>query len=1059
MRKTIAYFIKYPVTVNVIILALVVLGMLGYSKLNSSFFPLTRANLITISVFYPGASPQEMEEGVVLKIEDNLKGLEGVDRVTSTSSENSGRINIEVLKGFDVNNVLAEVKNAVDKVPNLPVGMEPAVVSKIESIRPTISFVVTGKDIDLKTLKQVARDVENDIRRMDGISQVIVSGYPLEEIEIAVTEKDLQAYDLTFREVANAVSSANLITTGGSIKTESEEYLIRANNRLYYGDELENLVVKSFDNGSVILLKDIAKISDRWNESPNKSYYNGDISVQLQVNNTNSEDLITSADKVNEYINQFNEENDAIQIAVTSDSSITLNQRTQLLFKNAWQGMLMVMFFLSVFLRPRLAFWVAAGLPVAFFGMFMLAGFFNVTINVLSLFGMIIVIGILVDDGIVIAENIYEHYERGKNPIQAAIDGTMEVVPPIISAITTTVLAFSLFFFLDSRIGEFFSEVAVVVAITLIVSLVEALIILPAHVAHSKALDKKQKTYAFNKYADNFMNFMRDRMYAPVLRFVIDNKFFALCVPFTLLLITIGATQGGIIRTTIFPSIASDRVSIQLTMPQGTNEKITDSIITMIEEKAWEVEKEFTKHYNSPISVIENIIKTIGPGTSTASLSINLVPGESRAFRAGIIGDSISARVGVVYGTESLVYGGGGNFGGSPISVSLLSNNIEELKLAKAELKSELQMISSLKDITDTDPKGIKEIKIKLNNNAYLLGLTLNEVMAQVRSGFFGLQVQRFQRGQDEIKIWVRYNREERSSIKNMDNMRIVTPDGSRVPLSEIVTYEIERGEISINHLEGQREIRIEADIRGIEVDAPDILLDIQTRIMPAINSKYPSVKALYEGQNREASKLANSLPTAGSVILLLIYMVIVFTFRSFGQPLMLLLMVPFSLIGVLWGHYIHGFAINMLSLLGIIALIGIMVNDGLVLISKFNSYLKQGMLFNDALFEAGKSRFRAIFLTTITTAAGLSPLIFETSRQAQFLIPMAISIAYGIIIATALTLLMLPIMLSFGNYSKVYVKWLWTGVKPTKEEVERAVKELKSERMMADMADKIDLK
>ena len=609
-------------------------------------------------------------------------------------------------------------------------------------------------------------------------------------------------------------------------------------------------MVKSFDNGSVILLKDIAKISDRWNESPNKSYYNGDISVQLQVNNTNSEDLITSADKVNEYINQFNEENDAIQIAVTSDSSITLNQRTQLLFKNAWQGMLMVMFFLSVFLRPRLAFWVAAGLPVAFFGMFMLAGFFNVTINVLSLFGMIIVIGILVDDGIVIAENIYEHYERGKNPIQAAIDGTMEVVPPIISAITTTVLAFSLFFFLDSRIGEFFSEVAVVVAITLIVSLVEALIILPAHVAHSKALDKKQKTYVFNKYADNFMNFMRDRMYAPVLRFVIDNKFFALCVPFTLLLITIGATQGGIIRTTIFPSIASDRVSIQLTMPQGTNEKITDSIITMIEEKAWEVEKEFTKHYNSPISVIENIIKTIGPGTSTASLIINLVPGESRAFRAGIIGDSISARVGVVYGTESLVYGGGGNFGGSPISVSLLSNNIEELKLAKAELKSELQIISSLKDITDTDPNGIKEIKIKLNNNAYLLGLTLNEVMAQVRSGFFGLQVQRFQRGQDEIKIWVRYNREERSSIKNMDNMRIVTPDGSRVPLSEIVTYEIERGEISINHLEGQREIRIEADIRGTEVDAPDILLDIQTRIMPAINSRYPSVKALYEGQN-----------------------------------------------------------------------------------------------------------------------------------------------------------------------------------------------------------------
>jgi len=1046
MRKTISYFIKYPVSVNIIIIALVVLGYLGYSKLNSSFFPLTRANLISINVFYPGASPQEMEEGVVLKIEDNLKGLVGVDRVTSTSSENSARILVEVIKGNDINDVLAEVKNAVDKVPNFPTGMEPAVVSKIESIRPTISFVVTGTNISLKTLKTIARDVENDIRRMDGISQVSVSGYPLEEIEIAVREQDMRAYNLTFREVSNTVARANIITTGGSIKTDAEEYLIRANNRSYYSDELDNLVVKTFDNGSKILLKDIANITDKWNETPNKSYYNGNLSVNVQVNNTNSEDLISSAEKVNTYIELFNKQHDNVEIAVTSDGSITLTQRTALLFKNAWQGMLLVMLFLSLFLRPRLAFWVAAGLPVAFFGMFMLAGFFGVTINVLSLFGMIIVIGILVDDGIVIAENIYEHYERGKNPILAAIDGTMEVVPPIISAIITTVLAFSLFFFLDSRIGEFFGEVATVVALTLIISLVEALIILPAHVAHSKALDRKQKTYVLNKYAEQLMNYMRDRLYAPVLRFVINNKFFGLMVPLTFFLITIGAIQGGIIKTTLFPSIASDRVSINLTMPQGTNEVITDSIITMIEEKAWEVEKEFTARYNSEIPVIQNIIKRIGPGSASASLDINLVPGENRSFRASIIGDSISSRVGIVHGTESLVFGGGGNFGGSPVSVSLLSNNIEELKLAKTELKSELQKISALKDITDNDPLGIKEIKIKLKDNAYLLGLTLNDVMSQVRSGFFGLQVQRFQRGQDEIKVWVRYNREERSSIKNLDNMRITTVTGDRVPLSEIVTYEIERGEIAINHLEGQREIRVEADLKGKEVSATDILTEIQTRIMPDLQTKYPSITALYEGQNREASKLSASLPTPGMVILLLIYAVIVFTFRSFGQPFMLLIMVPFSLIGVALGHYIHGFAINILSLLGIIALIGIMVNDGLVLISRFNSYLKQGMLFNDALFAAGKSRFRAIFLTTITTVAGLSPLIFETSRQAQFLIPMAISIAYGIIIATVLTLLMLPIMLSIANYSKVYTKWLWTGTKPSKEEVERAVKELNNE-------------
>ncbi len=1046
MRKVISYFIKYPVAVNIIIIAFVILGFLGYSNLKSSFFPLTNAKFINVTIVYPGASPQEIEEGVVLKIEDNLKGLVGVDRVTSTSSENAANISVEILKGYDINVVLADVKNAIDKVPNFPTGMEPAVVAKIENIAETVSFVVTGNNIPLKALKQITRDIENDLRRIDGISQIAVSGYPDEEIEIAVRENDMRAYDLTFQQVANAVARANILTTGGSVKTDAEEYLIRANNRSYYGDELNNLVVRADALGRIIRLKDIASVTDTWNETPNRNYYNGDLAVRVQVSNTNDEDLLSSAEKINEYITTFNGEHDNVEIAITRDSAIPLNQRTRLLFKNAWQGMLLVLLFLSLFLRPRLAFWVAAGLPVAFFGMFMLAGYFGVTINVLSLFGMIIVIGILVDDGIIISENIYNHYERGKTPIRAAIDGTMEVVPPIISAITTTVLAFSVFFFLDGNIGEFFGEVATVVALTLILSLVEALIILPAHVAHSKALDRNRKPYILNRYAERVMDFMRDRLYAPTLRFVLENKFFGLVIPITLLVITMGAFQGGIIRGTFFPSIASDRVAVNLTMPQGTNEAITDSIISVIEEKAWEVEKEFTQRQTGNTPVVQNILKRIGPGSATASLNINLLPGEERDFSSREITNAIRERVGTVYGVEALTFGSGGNFGGSPVSVSLLSNTIPELKAAKAELKAELLKNADLKDVTDNDPQGIKEIKIKLRENAYLLGLTLNDVMSQVRSGFFGLQVQRFQRGQDEIKVWVRYEREERSSIKNLDDMRISTLSGDRVPLSEIATYEIERGEISINHLEGQREIKVEADMKDAQASATDVLNDIRTRIMPELTAKYPSVTALYEGQNREASKVSASAAIVGPVILLLIYIVIVFTFRSYGQPLMLLLMVPFSLIGVAWGHWLHGFAVNILSLLGIIALIGIMVNDGLVLISKFNTYLKEGLPYNEALYKAGKSRFRAIFLTTITTVAGLAPLIFETSRQAQFLIPMAISIAYGIMIATFLTLLTLPVLLSISNNFKVGTKWLWTGKKPTKEEVERAIIELKAE-------------
>ncbi len=1046
MKKIISYFIKYPVAVNILIVAFVLLGILGYKSLRSSFFPLTPTKLISISVVYPGASPQEMEEGVVLKVENNLKGLVGIDRITSTSKENSASITIEILKGYDINAVLADVNNAVDKVPNFPTGMEPAVVSKIQKTHETISFVVTGNGIPLKSLKSISRKVENELRRLEGVSQINISGYPEEEIEIAVKENALRAYDLTFKDVAAAVSKNNILTSGGAVKTITEEYLIRAKNRSYYGDELDDLVVRADVSGKMIRLKDIAVVSDRWNESPNRNYYNQNLAVRVQVSNTNSEDLLQTAEKVNEYIVDFNKKNSNVQLVVARDSSTVLIERTALLFKNAWQGMLLVLLFLSLFLRPRLAFWVAAGLPVAFFGMFMLAGYFNVTINVLSLFGMIIVIGILVDDGIVISENIYHHYEKGKNPIRAAIDGTLEVVPPIFSAIITTILAFSVFFFLEGNLGEFFSEVATVVALTLGISLIEALIILPAHVAHSKALDRNQKVYAFNKHAERLMEFMRDRIYAPALRFVLQNKFLGLMIPVSMFILTLGAFGGGVIKGTFFPSIASDRVSIKLKMPQGTNEKITDSIISAIENKVWVVGQDFTKKQTGQIPVIKNVLKKIGPGTATASLNVNLLPGQERDFTSGEITNAIREKVGQVYGVETLTFGSGGHFGGSPVSVSLLSNNIKELKAAKVELKAALLKKPELKDISDNDPQGIKEIKIRLKENAYLLGLTYQDVMSQVRSGFFGYQIQRFQRGEDEIKIWVRYDREERSSIKNLDDMRIATPTGKKVAFSEIATHTIERGEILINHLDGVREIRVDADLKDVKSSATEVLTDIKSNIMKEISAKYPSVTALYEGQNREASKVMGSVPTVGSIILLLIYIVIVFTFRSYSQPFLLLLMVPFSFVGVGWGHWIHDFPVNILSMLGIIALIGIMVNDGLVLISKFNNYLKEGMKFEEALLQAGKSRFRAIFLTTITTVAGLTPLIFETSRQAQFLIPMAISIAYGIIIATFLTLLTLPILLSISNTIKVYIQWFLKGEKPSRESVERAVVELEFE-------------
>ncbi|MDX1544518.1 MAG: efflux RND transporter permease subunit [Christiangramia sp.] len=1058
MRNLINYFIKFGVAVNVVIIAFVIFGVIGVMNMKSSFFPLQESRIINISIAYPGSAPEEIEEGIILKIEDNLKGLEGIDRVTSVARESGGSITVEIERGENIDAMLTEVKNAVDRVPTFPGGMEPLVVSKQEFVRETISFAVSGENVPLATLKQISQQIENDLRLLDGVSQIEISGFPQEEIEIAISQNDLLAYNLTFEQVAQAVRNSNILSTGGTIKTDAEDYLIRANNRAYYADELNDIVLKSNATGEIVRLGDIAVVRDQFSETPNALYFNGNVAVNVSISNTNSEDLLSTAEKINEYIDEFNQKSSNVQLNVVSDASITLGQRTQLLVENGFMGILLVLFFLSLFLNLRLAFWVAFGLPVAFLGMFIFAGSLGVTINVLSLFGMIIVIGILVDDGIVISENIYQHSEMGKSPVKAALDGTMEVVPPILSAIITTVLAFSTFLFLDSRIGEFFGEVSTVVILTLVISLIEALIILPAHIAHSKALKKRedngqpkkglakffQNMRKINALGDRVMTFMRDRIYSPALRFVLTQQIMAFSILAVVLILTIGAIGGNWIRITLFPSIASDRVSIDLLMPEGVNPERTDSIISLVEAAAWRVNKDYTEKQTGNKQVVENIIKRVGPGNNKASLQVNLLPGEERDFGSPEITNAIRDEVGPVYGVESLTFGSGGNFGGSPISVSLLGNNLKELEAAKEELKQNLENNSLLKDVTDNDPKGIKEINVKLKDNAYALGLDLGEVMRQVRNGFFGAQAQRFQRGQDEIRVWVRYNRENRSSINDLDEMRLVTPSGERVPFDEVANYEIVRGTESISHLDGMREIRVSADMEDPNGSSTEILEDIRTNVIPPILEKYPSITVSYEGQNREASKLTDSAAKVIPIILFLIYATIAFTFRSYSQPFLLMIMIPFSIIGVAWGHWLHDFPINVLSALGIIALVGIMVNDGLVLIGKYNGFLREGMDFKKALYEAGRSRFRAIFLTSLTTVAGLAPLLLEKSRQAQFLKPMAISISYGITIATVLTLLLLPLLISISNSIKVGGHWLKTGEKPPKEDMERAIKEKK---------------
>ena len=1071
MRGIIKYFVNHKIPVNILIIFFIVFGIAGTLALKSSFFPLIKPKYISINFALPGGSPSEIEEGVVLKIEDNLEGIAGIERVTSTSRENSGSILIETNTDYEIDAIILEVKNAVDKVSSFPIDLEPVIVSKIEEQEATVIFSLTGNSIDLLSLKNISKKIENDLRDIDGISQIKVSGFPDEEIEIAINDKKLIEYELTFADISTAVKSSNILISGGNIKTSDEEYLIRSNNKNYYANELNEIVIKNNNEGAVIRLGDIAEIRDQFSETSNSSFVDLKSAVIISVSSTNSEDLLDSAKKINLYIDDFNEKNNELKITLLRDYSIVLKQRTNLLLENGGIGILLVLILLSIFLNIRLAFWVAFSIPISFLGMLIFAEQFDITINLMSLFGMIVVIGILVDDGIVIAENIYRHYEKGKSPKQAAVDGTLEVLPAIVSAIVTTIIAFSTLLLLDGDVGNYFGEVAMIVILTLLISLIEALLLLPAHLANSKAL-KDNNSNIYNNGFDFFafmrninqrgykiMNWLRDVIYTPLLKFSLKYRFFSLSGFIVALMLTISSVQGGIIGLDFFPTIASDIVTVDLKMPYGTNEKKTDSIISYVESKVIEAGKELEGIYmkDDERKLIEYINKNIGlsadnmsmivgfgdvGGSSTASLEVYMLDSEKRpqSLRASLLANLIREKVGEIVGAEKFIVNDAANFGGSPVSISLMSNNVSELKSAKTELVESLKRNPSLIDVSHNDPEGIQEINIKLKEDANQVGLSLANVMSQVRFAFFGNEVQRLQRGEDEVKIWIRFDKISRSSITTLDDMKIITPTGSRIPLREIASYEIKRGDIAINHLDGKREIQINANLSDPNISAADIVFELQSNLIPEIKDKFSSIDVSFEGQYREANKTIKSAYTVFPLALFLIFTVIGFTFRTYSQPFLLLMLIPFSLTTVAWGHLFHNFPVNVISLLGIIALIGILVNDGLVFISKFNSNLKEGMDFDKSLFIAGRERFRAIFLTSVTTIAGLAPIILEKSFQAQLLKPMAISIAYGIGYATLLTLILLPILLSVTNSIKVGLHWLYYGEKIAKRDIEAPV-------------------
>jgi multidrug efflux pump subunit AcrB len=1048
MKKLIAYFIKYPISVNTLLAIICIFGAIAYVNMSASFFPLVDSRIITVQLVYPGASPEEMEEGVVSRIEEKLEGVTGIERITSSSNENAASVVVEVEKGYDTKVALEDVKNAVNAINSFPVGLETPVVSLKENVNFTINYAVTGETIELRALKSYAQRIEKDLLAYEGISKVELAGFPEEEIEIALDDDALRKYGITLEQAGILIRNANIDITGGSIKTQNEELLIRSRNKGYYAAQLEDLVLKTTEEGAIVRLKDVAKVKDQWADDPNRIYINGKPGVEILVSSTDKEDLLENAAYVRGYFAKFNELNPQLQATLIRDQSETLEERKNLLVENGVIGMLLVLLLLSLFLNIRIAFWVAVGLPVSFLGMFVIAFYAGVTINVISLFGMIVVIGILVDDGIVISENIFSHFEKGKSALRAALDGTMEVLPAVFSAVITTMVAFSFFFMVDGRAGDFFSELAFVVIATLAVSLIEALVILPAHLSHSKALQEGQKKSKLEKFTDKVMYVLRDKLYAPALRFSLNHKIFTFSVALALMIITTGGILGNHIKFTFFPNIERNDVPVNLSMASGTRESVTNERLVQIEKAIWEVNEAIKKETGNNIDIVKNLERKVGPLSHEGSINAKLVGSELRSISSMEIASRFRKAVGPMDDVEKLTYGNASAFG-KPVSVTFLGEDQAELDAAKEELKAAMLQLPELKDVVESVQEGSREINLELNDKAYILGLNEALILNQIRQGYFGYEAQRLQRGKDEVKVWVRFNDEQRSSLNKLEDTRIRTADGKEVPLRELATFTTQRGVVGINHLNAQKQVTIEAEVSNNKVSAPAVIAQIKQEIIPDILAKHQSVSPLFEGQNREADKTQASAKFAFPFVIFCIIIIITFTFRSLGQAIIILvLLVPFSLVGVAWGHYIHDQQMSILSFLGVVALIGIIVNDSLVLVEKMNGFLKEGMAFKDAVFQAGYTRFRAIFLTSMTTIAGLAPLILEKSFQAQFLIPMAISVAYGIGIATVLTLILLPMFLMAWNDLKRGAGWLWNGgILPSAEAVEPAIKELEAEK------------
>jgi len=1051
MKKIIQKFVEYPVYANVIIVIILLLGLFSYSSMNKSFFPETESRIISVSVFYPGASPVEMEEGVTSRIEEAVRGLIGVKEITSTSVENRSTINVETTGEYPIDEILLEVKNAVDGISSLPSASERPIVSKQRSRAFAMFLTLSaseGYNIGLMALKEHAQRVEEDFLNSGVMSQVSLSGFPQPEISVEIAEEQLLRYNLAFDEVIRAIQNNNQDVSGGEIKSEDEELLIRLRSRSTDTDKLGNIIVGAKQDGGYLRINDIGTVKKKFAETPNESYVNGKLAASISIDKLPEEDLQEITEYVMAYMEEFNQKDLGVELGVRRAFYEILQSRLKLLTGNGLMGLILVVIALSLFLNTRLSFWVSFGIPFSFLGMFILANANGITINMISLMGMLLVIGILVDDGIVVAENIFVHFEKGKSPMKAAVDGTMEVLPAVLTSVTTTMVAFAPLLFLSGTNMEMMMQLSLVVIFALFFSLVEAFLILPAHLGNKKVLNRerlKKRTKGIKQYFERFIVWMRDDIYHYMLQWLIRWRHAVIGIPIALFLITSGLFIGGHIKNTFFPTVDFDNFSVNVAFTPGDGVAQTKEVLTRFELAVWEVNEDLKEELGMSEDIIETVNTNIGSafsrqesGSHAGSLSVFPRNLEGLPLTGFDIANRIRMKIGPVPEARKFTVGGRNRWG-SPISIGLMSKNMEELELAKNYLISRMQELPQLKDINENIALGKQEVRLDLKPKAYFLGLDESSIARQVRQGFYGGQAQRLQEGRDELRVWVRYPKTDRLTLGQMENMKIKTGQGE-YPLVELADYHLERGPVSIRRYNGSREIRVEAETVDPYAPVPEILEQIETEILPDVLSQYPGVRYLLQGQSKSSNEAMSKAMYFFGIALIVIIMLLLLLFRSTSKVIIILFMIPLSMLGVFWGHGIHGKPLSIMSLWGMVALTGVIINDAIVFLSKYDGLLLQGKKVIDALIEAGKSRLRPILLTSITTTIGLFPLILEKSMQAQFLVPMAISLAYGVAIGTVFILIFFPVIIMLLNDFNVLIRKLWTGKSPEREDVESVI-------------------